>query len=245
MAQAPETKVIGMIGTGDVGLALTRGFLRDGYKVIMGTRKPDESKQKEIIEQLKTKGADKGEMAAVAKNITNFSLTTQIKAAQNAEVVFIAVNWQAVEAVCKEVHEHVKGKVVVDVNNPLHFEGGKLTGLLPLKDSKGNTRSGGEFVQELLSQAKVVKCFNMTNNYFFTDGTRSFKTKPLMYVSGNHEGANQWALELSKKWNFDAHIIGDIKTSHYSEVFCIMWVFHLGETGFKDVHHAFALPRTW
>jgi len=150
-----------------------------------------------------------------------------------------------VEPVCKELHEHLKGKVVVDVTNPLHFEGGKFQGLLPLKDSKGNSRSGGEFVQELLPHSYVVKAFNMVNNAFFTDGTRFFKTKPLMYISGNHEKANQWALELARKWNFDAYIFGDIKTSHYSEVTCVMWLFHFQQTGFKQQQHSLALVKTW
>jgi len=82
MAQAVELRVIGMIGTGDVGLALTRGFLRDGYKVIMGTRKPDEGKTKEIVEKLKTKGINKEEMVAVEKHIGHFSLATQEKSSK-------------------------------------------------------------------------------------------------------------------------------------------------------------------
>jgi len=245
MAQATEVKTIAVIGTGDVGFALSRGFLRDGYKVVMGTRKVDESIEKATVEKLKTKGSCKDEMALVEKHIGHFSLTTQQKAAHQGEIVVLAVNWSAVEAVCKELHDILKGKVVLDVNNPLNFEGGKLQGLLPLKDSKGNQRSGGEVVQELLPHSKVVKCFNMVPHALMTDGTRFFKTKPLMYISGNDEHANKWTLELLHKWNFDGHILGDIKTSHYSEVGCILWVFHLAENGFKNSQHAFVLSKTW
>jgi len=224
-------------------MALTRGFLRDGYKVVMGTRKPD-GKEKETVEKI-TKTAFEDEKEVLAKNIEHFSLTTQEKAAQEGEIVVLAINWSAVESVCKELKGYLAGKVVIYVNNPLNVEGGKLVGLLPLKDGKGNTRSGGEFVQELLPKSHVVKCFNMINFAFFTNGTRWFKTKPLMYVSGNHENANNWVFDLVKKWNFDACILGDIKTSHYSEVICHLWVFHLGQTGFKNKEHALALPRNW
>ncbi|ETO35512.1 NADPH-dependent reductase [Reticulomyxa filosa] len=152
MSQAPEVKTIGIVGTGDVGIALARGFLRDGHKVVMGTRKPD-GKEKEFLEKL-TKTAFEDEKQGLSKHTEGFSLTTQEKAAHQGDVVILAVNWAAVEHVCKELKDHLKGKIVVDVNNPLHFEGGKFLGLLPLKDSKGNNRSGGEVVQEALPQSK-------------------------------------------------------------------------------------------
>jgi len=233
-----------LIGSGDVGIALTRGFLRDGYKVIMGTRKPNETKEKEMLENI-IKSAFKDEVDGINKHRGDFSLVTQEDAANKGEIIILAVNWAAVEIVCNKLKSYVKEKIVIDVTNPLHYESGKYAGLLPLKDSKGNHRSGGEVVQELLSHSKVVKCFNMISTIFFTEGTRFFEMLPLMYVSGNDEDANNWTLELLKKWKFDGHVLGDIKTSHYSEVMCHLWLVHYSQTGFKGSKHAFALPRNW
>ena len=260
-SSALKVSKIGILGTGDVGCALTRGFICEGYSVLMGTRKASEDKRKDLIAKITTQGVDKEENAAVAKILNSdeassssssskekkFVLDTFNKVACNADLLVLAVSWAAVDAVIATIKEHVKSKVLIDATNPIKVGGDppRALGLFEMKDS--SCKSAGEYVQKQLgSECKVVKCFNIINWKFMTNGTRYFKEpKPLMYVSGNDQQSKQWVLDLVTKWNFDAHDLGGIETSHYSEVGCYLWVHHMFANGKFNTEHALALPRNW
>jgi 8-hydroxy-5-deazaflavin:NADPH oxidoreductase len=101
------TMRIAIIGTGNVGSALARGFSRAGHQLLLGVRdlnNPD---------------------AAVLARETRAELKTPVEAAARGEVVVLALPWQAAESAVKALGS-LKRKIVIDCINPLAMRDGKL-----------------------------------------------------------------------------------------------------------------------
>ena len=132
---------VGILGTGDVGKALARGFLSRGHEVKIGTRNPAGSKAVDI-----------------RKNVgARASMGTFAEAAAFGEVVVVASPWTATSNVLQMAGAgNFRNKVVIDVTNPLRFEPNKAPEL-----SVGFADSAAEQIQRWLPDAKVVKAFNI------------------------------------------------------------------------------------
>jgi predicted dinucleotide-binding enzyme len=130
---------VGILGTGDVGRALAKGFESRGCDVKIGSRDP---KQKST------------------GNVVTFK-----EAAQHGDLVVLALKWSGTENALKMADPaSFKGKVVIDATNPLKEVDGRPVGL-----DRGFTDSGGEQVQRWLPDAKVVKAFNIVGNALMVD----------------------------------------------------------------------------
>jgi predicted dinucleotide-binding enzyme len=128
-----ETPVkIGIIGAGNVGGNLGKGWAAKGHQVMFGLRDP-KSPKKSVGVEVKT-GSVK-------------------EAAAFGDVVVLATPWQATENAVKSAGS-LAGKVVVDCTNPLKPDFSDLV--------VGFTDSGGEQVAKWAAGAKVVKAFNST-----------------------------------------------------------------------------------
>ncbi|MDY0087303.1 MAG: prephenate dehydrogenase/arogenate dehydrogenase family protein [Coriobacteriia bacterium] len=122
---------ITILGTGHVGGALTRGFLKAGHQVTVAAANPEHA-------------------AALAQQTGARSAASNIEAVQDAEIVVLAVPRSALAQVADEIAEVVKGKIVVDVTNNMNAD---LT-------SRTSERSKAEELQERLSGTAVIKAFN-------------------------------------------------------------------------------------
>ena len=91
---------IAIIGTGNVGSALARGWSRAGHRLVLGVRNPSEAKVAALAQQTKA------EVKAPAD------------AAAAAEVVVLALPWQAAESAVKTLGA-LQNKIVIDCMNPL------------------------------------------------------------------------------------------------------------------------------
>src|SRR6185436_6327096 len=94
-------KKVGVIGTGDVGTALSDGFLKHGWSVMRGTREPKK------LDAWK-KGAGK-----------DASVGTSEQAAAFGDLVVLAVKGTAAEAAIRPLASALAGKTVIDTNNPI------------------------------------------------------------------------------------------------------------------------------
>jgi NADPH-dependent F420 reductase len=121
---------IAMIGTGSMGSGLGRALAAAGHEVTMGSR-------------------DRRKAQDVAKDVGAARGTGYEQAAADAEVVFLAVPWLAVEETLAELGD-VSGKTLVDVTNPYG-----PTGLIDMGDS-----SSTEEVGRMAPGARVVKGWN-------------------------------------------------------------------------------------
>jgi predicted dinucleotide-binding enzyme len=163
---------IGILGTGDVGCALGKGFVSLGHKVKMGARNAGNEKAK----------------AFVAQAGPNAAHGTFTDAARFGEIVVLATLGSANEAALMQAGvDNLAGKLVLDTTNPLDFSQG-----MPPKLFVGHTDSGGERVQRLLPKSKVVKVWN-TVGYAHMFRPDFPGGPPDMFIAGNDGSAKQRA----------------------------------------------------
>ena len=136
-----------MIGTGSAGRALGAGFRRIGHDVVMGTRDPEAT-------------AERDDWAGI-----DLPLATFADAGTDADLVVNATGGLVSLAALAEVD--LDGKVLVDVSNPLDFSEG-----FPPRLSVSNTDSLAEQIQRAHPEARVVKALNTVNGAVMVDPAR-------------------------------------------------------------------------
>jgi predicted dinucleotide-binding enzyme len=211
---------VGILGTGDVGKALGRGFIALGHAVKMGARNARNEKALAWAQDVGVKG----------------SVGTFGDAASFGEVVVLATLGVANEnALTMAGPEHFRGRVVIDTTNPLDFSGG-----MPPKLAVSGNDSGGERVQRLLPHACVVKAFNTVGNAFmfrpdFPGGP------PDMFICGDHDDAKTKVAAILKDFGWGVVDVGGIECSRYLEAMCMVWVLSAMRAG--NWNQAFKLLR--
>jgi len=202
---------IGILGTGDVGRALGVGFIALGHQVKIGAR---------------TAGHEKA-MEWVGEAGPNASQGTFAEAAEFGEIIVFATLGVANPEVVRVIApESFAGKVVVDVTNPLDFSGG----FPPDLATKGDD-SGGETLQRMIPEAKVVKAFNTVPNALM------FRPElpggpPDMFIAGDEAGAKATVTKILNDFGWPRVVdMGGIKSSRWLEAMCIAWVLACSATG--------------
>jgi NADPH-dependent F420 reductase len=210
---------VGIIGTGDVGKALARGFVSRGHDVMIGSREAE--KGQAIAEEIGD-GASGGSFA---------------DAAAFGEVGVGATAWSGTDNALRQAGpDNLAGKVVIDATNPLQFTGDGPPGL-----ALGHTDSGGEQVQRWLPDARVVKAFNIVGNSQMVDPEIP-GGPPDMFIAGNDEDAKRTVAEILESFGWRAPIdTGGIEGARLLEPLCILWVLYAFSAGSRD--HAFKLLR--
>jgi predicted dinucleotide-binding enzyme len=212
---------IGILGTGEVGQSLGRGFVAHGHEVKMGSRDPASEKVR----------------AWVAANGPRASAGTFAEAAEFAEVAVLATLWSGTEsALGLAGPERLAGKVVIDATNPLVFTPNQPPGL-----ALGHTDSAGEQVQRWLPAARVVKAFNTVGHAHmvhpqFPGGP------PDMFISGNDAAARKVVAEICVAFGWSVvEVEGGIEGARLLEPLCLLWIDFGMRTG--TWNHAFKLLR--
>jgi len=211
---------VGILGTGDVGKALGRGFVTLGHAVKMGAR---DGRNEKAVAWAKEAGA----LASAG---------TFADAASFGELVVLATLGVANEsALTLAGPEKLRGKVVIDATNPLDFGGG----MPPTLAVSGND-SAGERVQRLLPDAHVVKAFNTVGNSFmfrpeFPGGP------PDMFIAGNDAEAKKKVTAILKDFGWGVVDVGGIESSRYLEAMCMVWV--LSAMGTNNWNQSFKMLR--
>ena len=126
---------IGIVGSGNVGSAIGTTWVRTGHEVMFSSLN---------IEHDKALAARLGGGARAG---------TPREAAAFGDVVMISVPYHALPAVGKEVGDLLKGKIVIDTNNPFTHRDGE-TGAWALEKGVGLASA------ELLPGARIVRAFN-------------------------------------------------------------------------------------
>ena len=193
---------IGVLGSGDVGRALGRGFARYGWSVTLGTRNPEN-----LTEWLEETSGD-------------VAVGSFADAASHGDVAVLAVRGDAVETVLDLAGvESFDGTLLLDTTNPLDFSVDGPPHLL-----FGGTDSLGERVQARLPEADVVKCFNTVSNAQMIDPVFEEGVPPML-ICGNDANAKARTEEILVEVGWPGALdVGEIESSRYLEALVPLWV---------------------
>jgi predicted dinucleotide-binding enzyme len=132
---AAEKMKIGIIGSGRVGSAIGAAWVKAGHEVMFSSRSLEHDQ-------------------ALAKQLGGGARAgTPREAAAFGDVVMVSVPYRALPDVAKESGDLLKGKVVIDTNNPFLHRDGEIAGW-------ARKKGAGLASAELLPGARLVRAFN-------------------------------------------------------------------------------------
>lgn len=197
---------IAVLGTGMVGSTIGSKLASLGHEVKMGSRTAD------------------NEHAAAWVSKTGGSATqgTFGDAAAFCELAFNCTNGAgSVEALKAAGATNLRGKLLVDISNPLDFSRG-----FPPSLSVVNTDSLGEQLQRLLPETYVVKTLNTVNCELMVDPESLAGGEHTMFMCGNDSSAKGRVTEILTSWFGwnDILDLGDIGMARGLEMYLPLWV---------------------
>jgi 8-hydroxy-5-deazaflavin:NADPH oxidoreductase len=207
-----EIMKIGVLGTGIVGATIATKLIALGNEVMLGSRNP---------------GSEKA-MAWAQANGVNASQGSYAKTARFGEILFNCTQGTAsIEALQSAGADNLKGKILIDIANPLDFSRGMSPTL-----SICNTDSLGEQIQRTFLETKVVKTLNTVNcevmvNPALVPGDHD------IFVCGNDAGAKARVADILKQWFGWRSVtdLGDISAARATEQMMPIWLRLYGALG--------------
>jgi len=187
---------IAILGAGNVGTALAKGWVAAGHEIRFGARRPHEEKVQALV----------SELGATAEGVA--------EAAAWGEVVVLATPWMAVPEVLAAAGS-LEGKILLEATNPLKPA---LAGL-----ELGLDTSGAEKVAALVPGAKVVKIFNTIGANHMMDAHIGGQ-KALMLYCGDDAEAKKVAHELAAANHFDPVDAGPLEQARLLEPMALLWI---------------------
>jgi 8-hydroxy-5-deazaflavin:NADPH oxidoreductase len=191
---------ISFIGIGNVGFALADNLAKLGHEVSIAAR---DSGSKTVLEALRRN--------------PSLSIFPIKDALGKSDIIFLAAPFDSIDEVLHTAGHLMTDKILVDCTNPI---GPGLTHRLESRIS------GGEFVQNIVPEAKVVKAFsiygfeNFQNSAYPGYGT----LKPAMLIAGNDPEAKSIVSSLCSQLGWEPVDTGDIRMSLHLEHMTLMWV---------------------
>lgn len=196
---------IGVFGTGMVGTTIASKLVSLGHEVKMGSRTANNEKAAEWVKQA-GQGASQGTFA---------------DAAAFGEILFNCALGSATMDILKSAgEENLRGKILVDISNPLDFSKG-----MPPSLFVSNTDSLGEQIQRAFPEVKVVKTLNTINCDVMVDPARLPEDHDV-FVSGNDTEAKAKVTEILRGWFGWKNVVdlGDITTARGTEAYLLLWI---------------------
>ncbi|HBC43423.1 MAG TPA: hypothetical protein DCZ88_16445 [Pseudanabaena sp.] len=191
---------IAFIGTGNVGAPLADHLQKLGHQVFIAARNPE---SKSVLE------ASKRNSELIVKSL--------IEAVQEAEIVFLATPFNAIETALAPVKSLLDGKILVDCTNPVGAN---------LSHGLQSQISGSETVQEFVSNTHVVKAFTIYGFENFEDSTYAGygDLKPAMLIAGNDQSAKETVSSLCSQLGWEPVDTGKLSMSLHLEHMTLLWI---------------------
>jgi 8-hydroxy-5-deazaflavin:NADPH oxidoreductase len=174
---------IAILGFGNVGKQFANLFSRVGHEVVIGLRSASDQK-------------------------VPYPSATFKEAAEQADVVAIAIPFTACADVLPELAEVTKGKIIIDSTNPLNADWSpKLL---------GQENSASEEISRLLPQAYVVKAFNTIFADVMNTPVREGQAITA-FIAGDNDEAKQKIVALASAIGYAPIDTGSLYTARYLE----------------------------
>lgn len=188
---------LAVIGSGNIGKSIGTWASKKNYEVVFSAKNEQHAR----------------EAAQAAGN--NAQAADVKKAVEMADVILLAIPYDAVKEVINQVGPELKGKVLIDATNALKedFSGLKL----------GFTTSAAEEIAKLAPGAKVVKAFNTVFASVFASQDPKIKGNTIsVFYAGDDPNAKAQVAELIDKMGFDAVDAGPLKAARNLEPLALL-----------------------
>ena len=209
---------IGILGSGDVGKALAKGFLKHGYEVVIG------SDHAEKLVAFKTENP-------------KVDTATFEQATRSGDIIALCVKGTVAEKIVEKVKGNLSGKIVIDATNPI-ADSEPQNGVLKLFTSLDSSLM--ERLQKIASDAHFVKAFNSIGSVVMINPDFGNAT-PTMFICGNSEVAKRKVSDIIEKFGFGVEDMGMVESARAIEPLSMLWCI----PGFlrNEWSHAFKLLK--
>ena len=187
-ASAQEPLRIGIIGTGKIGGALARHWVKAGHEVFVSSRHPEELA--DLVKELGAK-AHAG---------------TPREAAAFGSVVLVSVPYGAMPQLGIDLARELAGKVIIDTSNPVERRDGAQA-------AEWQRKGAGVSTAELLKSSRVVRAFNCIPAASLANQGNRKPERIAIPIGGDDAAAIATATRLIGEAGFDAVMVGSLAKS--------------------------------
>jgi predicted dinucleotide-binding enzyme len=215
---------IGIFGTGIVGQTLASALASKGHAVMIGTRDPAATRERDKATQMNPTSFKDWQKANPKVRLGTFA-----DAARFGEVLMNATSGgSAVTAVQAAGADALGDKILIDVTNALDFSRG-----FPPSLSVCNDDSLGEQIQRAVPRVKVVKALNTVTAAVMVNPAAVNGGDHTLFVSGNDTDAKAKVKRWLGEWFGWREVVdvGDITTARGTEMFLALWIRLMGALG--------------
>jgi NADPH-dependent F420 reductase len=191
-ATGAAAETIAVIGTGNVGAALGQRLATAGHEVVYGSREPGRDSIRSLV-------AATGHAARAM---------TQREAAQAADIVILAVPWEIVEPLTRELGD-LSGRIIIDPTNP------RVIADDGLRDYAFEG-SNAERIQALAPGAHVVKALSSLGYLTMLDPA-SARSPVSVPIAGDDADAKRVVAGLVADIGFEPLDVGPLRYAHVIE----------------------------
>jgi predicted dinucleotide-binding enzyme len=188
LAQAQKPMKIGVIGSGRIGSTIGGLWVKAGHEVMFSDRDPEQVKR--AIEGL----GPRARAGSVAE------------AAAFGDAILIAVPYAALPAIQQQVGAQLRGKVVVDPNNPVPSRDGDMAVQAREKGAAASTAA-------LLPGARLVRAFNSWGYGLMQREANRPAPRMAIPVAADDPAALKVGLRLVEDAGFDPVAAGSLAAS--------------------------------
>ena len=190
MAQKPMK--IGVIGSGRIGSTIGALWVKAGHEVMFSDRDPEQVKR--AIDGLGADLRNKARAGSVQE------------AAAFGDAVLIAVPYMALPAIQQQVGAQLKGKVVVDPNNPVASRDGEM-------GAQAREKGAGVSTAALLPGARIARAFNSWGYGVMAREANRPAPRMAIPVAADDPVALKVGMQLVNDAGFDAVAAGSLAAS--------------------------------
>ncbi|MEX0800464.1 MAG: NADPH-dependent F420 reductase [Dehalococcoidia bacterium] len=194
---------VGIIGgTGAEGLGLAMRFAKAAEDVLIGSRSRERAEEaarnvKSVVAEATVAGA------------------TNEETAEQAEVLFLTVPWDAHQSTLENLAEKIGDKVLVDVVVPLLFDRGAAKAILV------DEGSAAQQARAIAKDAKVVSAFHHLDGRELQKVDRPMQGDVL--VCGDHNASKTTVMDLVERVEYVRALdAGGLSNSRYVEEFTVL-----------------------
>ncbi|MHC1778184.1 MAG: NADPH-dependent F420 reductase [Lentimicrobium sp.] len=208
---------IAVFGTGTVGQSLAGRLSEVGHKVVVGTRNVSDT----LSRTEKDSYGNPPFVVWLQAHPFVEAGTFEQAAVKSDIIVNCTMGHASLDALKMAGEANLKGKILIDIANPLDFSKGFPPSLLVC-----NNDSLGEQIQNAFQELKVVKTLNTMNAWLMVNPAL-VPGDHTVFMSGNDADAKDMVKGILNSFGWENHNIfdlGDITTARGTEMLLPIWV---------------------